>query len=543
MLEEVSLAVFPGKPPESATDSLVLPALPRDEITSELKVPEVLLPQFSNQRICVVDDVPRALQRLHRMLEPYFPTGRGNQIKTFGDSEQAAAAILRAAKTEHPFTVLVTDLFMKDFSEGEVKGLNGDELIRCLLDNEYYLPTVMISGSWANEIKAGVVDWLFKANNEITLRTLTDQAAKELKGIPFTTLQKYRGGTQESSLAEAVAVVSLLRESASFGVLNAYFDKFRPTVVETTPSKAALARMTEIAYLLRTTINDTIRVAQREFPEALDHPPIKALVYVANNLRMWEGISFKQFSDPQYGRHNIHNFDGTWFELLDFGNLYQAEAAAKSTPTLRKLLADPRFREIVSACSDTVESLHAEFCGLNEIYKKPFLSHIGVSTLIKGCLDDCRSLYGSHKVKIIDPKNGDRVTTEAHLFRAGLSQLVMNAIKAVRKKEDGKVTVSGAAHTVAGLDPKRQQFFLEKGYQLDDSISEIWVTDNGPGIASEVREKIFENRFSTFGTSGWGLYFFKQVCERLSLTFKLESTVGQGTTFRVYIPENLPEEQ
>lgn len=62
----------------------------------------------------------------------------------------------------------------------------------------------------------------------------------------------------------------------------------------------------------------------------------------------------------------------------------------------------------------------------------------------------------------------------------------------------------------------------------------IIVKDTGTGIPDEMKEKIFENGFSTKGTGrGIGLYHTKQLVSSLGGTITVESQVGTGTCFMV----------
>lgn len=62
----------------------------------------------------------------------------------------------------------------------------------------------------------------------------------------------------------------------------------------------------------------------------------------------------------------------------------------------------------------------------------------------------------------------------------------------------------------------------------------IIVKDTGTGIPEEIKEKIFENGFSTKGPGrGIGLYHTKQLVSSLGGTITVESQVGTGTCFMV----------
>lgn len=64
------------------------------------------------------------------------------------------------------------------------------------------------------------------------------------------------------------------------------------------------------------------------------------------------------------------------------------------------------------------------------------------------------------------------------------------------------------------------------------------VTDNGPGISEEMKEKIFtpfESKKSKFGT-GLGMPIAKQVIDQHSGRIEIDTEIGRGTTFNVYLP-------
>jgi hypothetical protein len=63
------------------------------------------------------------------------------------------------------------------------------------------------------------------------------------------------------------------------------------------------------------------------------------------------------------------------------------------------------------------------------------------------------------------------------------------------------------------------------------------VTDEGPGIAPEIRERIFNLYFTTKGRgSGIGLAMTWRVVELHSATIDFTSEMGKGTTFRFRFP-------
>lgn len=63
------------------------------------------------------------------------------------------------------------------------------------------------------------------------------------------------------------------------------------------------------------------------------------------------------------------------------------------------------------------------------------------------------------------------------------------------------------------------------------------IVDDGPGIPTEMRERIFEVFYSSRGGgTGLGLPIARQIVDRHGGTIELESEQGQGTTFRIRLP-------
>lgn len=74
---------------------------------------------------------------------------------------------------------------------------------------------------------------------------------------------------------------------------------------------------------------------------------------------------------------------------------------------------------------------------------------------------------------------------------------------------------------------------------------QIHVTDNGEGIAWEQQEKIFTPFYQVQGTNkpgtGLGLYLVKSIIDAFKGTIKIDSILGEGTTFSLTIPNSIEE--
>ena len=72
-----------------------------------------------------------------------------------------------------------------------------------------------------------------------------------------------------------------------------------------------------------------------------------------------------------------------------------------------------------------------------------------------------------------------------------------------------------------------------------DGMIEVSVTDSGPGIPEEIREKIFQPFYTTKAAgegSGLGLDIVAKIVKKHNGTIGFESEIGVGTTFTVSLP-------
>jgi signal transduction histidine kinase len=110
------------------------------------------------------------------------------------------------------------------------------------------------------------------------------------------------------------------------------------------------------------------------------------------------------------------------------------------------------------------------------------------------------------------------IAVDKNLLRRVVVNLLANAIKFT--KPDGHIRI---------------------GVQLAEGHPRVAVTDDGPGIAPEQHQRIFEKYGQTAtgarrGGSGLGLTFCKMVIEAHGGTIGLDSALGRGSTFWFTLP-------
>jgi signal transduction histidine kinase len=146
--------------------------------------------------------------------------------------------------------------------------------------------------------------------------------------------------------------------------------------------------------------------------------------------------------------------------------------------------------------------------------------------VIQGAIESLKSQLKAKNSKInirIDQKIPE-VFLDAERIHEMALNLVLNAIDIV---DDNSGLVS-----------------VETKYHQDDERVSLAITDNGPGMSDDMKEKIFtpfESKKKTFGT-GLGMPIAKQIIDQHNGTIEIDSKVGQGTTFTVYLPVRLTEQ-
>jgi two-component system NtrC family sensor kinase len=113
-----------------------------------------------------------------------------------------------------------------------------------------------------------------------------------------------------------------------------------------------------------------------------------------------------------------------------------------------------------------------------------------------------------------------RSRADPNLLRHAVANLLKNAIEATTSSNE---TVTGAVEVVA---------------QRDGGRIRIAVRDNGPGMTTEHSRRVFEPFYSTKRSgTGLGLTLVQQVVAEHGGSIQCISAPGEGTTFKLSIPE------
>jgi signal transduction histidine kinase len=121
-------------------------------------------------------------------------------------------------------------------------------------------------------------------------------------------------------------------------------------------------------------------------------------------------------------------------------------------------------------------------------------------------------------LSLLQSDESTTVTVDQDLLKQAILNIVVNAIDAMRDsgKTDGVLSIE----TI-----------------VKSNTAEIRVSDTGPGIPAELRDKIYNLYFTTkSGGSGIGLAMTFQIVQLHDGTIEVATEMGKGTAFTIRLP-------
>ncbi|GAB4199405.1 MAG: hypothetical protein Fur0023_01660 [Bacteroidia bacterium] len=141
---------------------------------------------------------------------------------------------------------------------------------------------------------------------------------------------------------------------------------------------------------------------------------------------------------------------------------------------------------------------------------------VHLPTLVKKIISQYEH-YPEITIRLSESCSNCEVETDAHLLSRVLINLINNAIDALEGKGHIELEIKN----------------------IDNHYTLISVKDNGSGIPADIRDKIFEPKFSTKTSGkGLGLFIVKNICDKLHIAISFESQENQGTVFYLTIKNN-----
>jgi signal transduction histidine kinase len=240
---------------------------------------------------------------------------------------------------------------------------------------------------------------------------------------------------------------------------------------------------------------------------------------------------------------NIHEAIAAVKDITEYLQLYQEKFSSPGDEIEEKaeemdieyLLEDlPKMLHSMQVGCDRIQGISTSlrtFSRADKDYKVPFNIHEGIDSTI---------LILKHRLKSNEQRPDIEVVKEygnlppVECFPGQLNQVFMNIL----------------ANAIDALEESNREQSLEKIKApacitiRTERQSKEWVTirisDNGSGIADEIKGNIFDHLFTTKGVgkgTGLGLAIARQiVVEKHSGMLEVNSTLGVGTEFTISIP-------
>lgn len=185
-----------------------------------------------------------------------------------------------------------------------------------------------------------------------------------------------------------------------------------------------------------------------------------------------------------------------------------------------------RFLNIILKQANRLQSIVTDILSLAALENgmrspDPEIENVNLDEMLENALLPCRNVAAAHGVKLeIECSVKEKVKLYSFFMEQAVTNLVDNAIKF--SPPEGTVHISA---------------------ETRDGEIVISVRDNGPGIAGEHHERLWERfyrvdrgRSRRLGGTGLGLAIVRRVALLHGGRSEVESTPGAGSTFRIVIP-------
>jgi signal transduction histidine kinase len=209
-----------------------------------------------------------------------------------------------------------------------------------------------------------------------------------------------------------------------------------------------------------------------------------------------------------------HNLRAPLMSVLGLINLVQIENT-KSDQSMNHYFA--MMQHSIHKLDDTLkEILDYSRNARSELNIEP----VDFEKLVEDSFERLMYIDGSDRIsKSLNVEGKTTLYSDAYRLSVIINNLISNSIKY--------------------RDITKESSLIDIRAAITDAYVEIVFRDNGIGISAEFIHKIFDMFFRATERSegaGLGLYIVKETIDKLHGTIDVESNLGEGTTFRIKIP-------
>lgn len=177
--------------------------------------------------------------------------------------------------------------------------------------------------------------------------------------------------------------------------------------------------------------------------------------------------------------------------------------------------------KILRSC-DRMERVMKSVLKISSLEAEPSFQSCGINTILEHCLHLISSSFPSAFIEIEKPAEPVVADVDSDLLEIALLNILENGIK----------YSPTPAHLKICLQEQFGTFIIK-------------IQDQGMGIPKKDLPHIFErfytvskNQSRRLGGAGLGLYLVKSIVEKHEGTVSVQSTLGQGTTFTLVLPQH-----
>ncbi|NOX34630.1 MAG: PAS domain S-box protein [Deltaproteobacteria bacterium] len=222
-----------------------------------------------------------------------------------------------------------------------------------------------------------------------------------------------------------------------------------------------------------------------------------------------------------------HDFNNILSVIVNYSSL-SLSCLPKESPVYSHL---EKVQTASNRAVDLARKLYT--IGRKDDHKKHIIDMVST---INETIDLLRSSLGKGiEIKTGFEKTGMHVLAEETRIQQIIMNLITNAAHAIADRK-GIITVCASKTRVLAEKPI-SSLDLAPGKYI-----ELCISDNGPGIDTNILQHVFEPYFSTKkgkDNSGLGLAVVHGIVKNYHGAIDIRTKMGQGTSFHIYLPEAL----
>jgi PAS domain S-box-containing protein len=207
----------------------------------------------------------------------------------------------------------------------------------------------------------------------------------------------------------------------------------------------------------------------------------------------------------------------------------------------RDLENDPDKRNMAKKIVEGVESINQTIQTLTDFARKEKVekSSVFLNTYLTHTIGNFSGEFGipdlNNKLDVKLPGDVDiKVALDRRLFKQAFSNLVKNGLDACRSGEKPLVKIRTR---IIPIEKAQSSFKNRIELSGTETVSEITIEDNGPGIPQGDIDKLFSPFYSTKENGmGLGLSIAWKIIKVHGGDIFVESKTGQGTKFTILLP-------